>query len=130
MPRKMRFGKIPYKASLAGRRIPSQNPADWRAPDDVGAPDNVLFGRDYRGWLTEPDALFKVWVRLADGRELRRRLRFLVAKSGSSSLRATTPDVKNAGLLQMYKSTGSSMVTNPSPGSTHCAIASPTTTAP
>jgi murein DD-endopeptidase MepM/ murein hydrolase activator NlpD len=81
VPRKMRFGGIPYAASLAGPRIPGQDPADWRAPNDVGTQDNVLFGREYRGWPTDPDALLTVWARLDDGVKLRRRLRFRVARN-------------------------------------------------
>jgi murein DD-endopeptidase MepM/ murein hydrolase activator NlpD len=83
VPRKMRIGGIPFKASLAGRRLPGQDPADWRAPNDVGTPDNVIFGREYRGWPNEPDALLKVWVRLDGGRERRRRLRFRAARNRS-----------------------------------------------
>ena len=80
VPRKMRFGRVPYEASLAGPRIPGQDPADWRGPADVGTPSNVLFGKNLRGWHTEPDARLKVWVRPADGRELVRRLPFQVGR--------------------------------------------------
>ena len=79
-PIKMRFGRVPVAASLAGPRTTTPECPDWVSPP------GVVRVNGYRGWLADPAATLRVSVRDAATGDWSgfRRLRFVVSRRAGS----------------------------------------------